>query len=317
MRPFILSFLLLHLHSANSFQFFWNGASPSPASASPSTTKFDSHRLFPLSDGTLLPSPAFGAGSVWKGENVTEIVLSALNQGYRHLDNAAFYANQESVADAIRASAIPRGELYLTSKYDRLNGQGPEQELYDTLRKLNTTYLDLYLIHVPQFGADRSIWPTFESFVHRGLVRSIGVSNYLASDLERLLASESLTIVPAVNQIKLHLYNQLEMKATIELCRRKQIQIAAYSTLTSLTTRHGGKADRVVEKIAERHQITEGQTILKWADQKDWAIVSTSGKDYRQKQQLQVFEAHFPKLSKKEMKVMEHMGRKQEKKDHH
>ncbi|SCV73420.1 BQ2448_7346 [Microbotryum intermedium] len=302
------SLLLLHAGAVTSLQIPFTSRTRSP-------TKFASHRLFTLSDETILPSPAFGVGSVWKGENVTEIVLSALKQGYRHVDNAAFYANQESVADAIRASGLKREELYITSKYDRLHGKGPEDELHDTLTKLNTTYLDLYLIHTPQFGADPWIWPVFESFVHRGLVRSIGVSNYLVADLEKLLASNSLTIAPAVNQIRLHLYNQVEMHATVEWCRRHGIQIAAYATLTSLTTRHGGQVDNVVEKIAKRHGITEGQTIMKWADQKDWAIVTTSGKDYRQKEQLQVFEADFPSLSKKERAKMERKGRKQEKED--
>ncbi|KAL8291462.1 hypothetical protein RQP46_002440 [Phenoliferia psychrophenolica] len=262
---------------------------------------FAGHELLPLNDGTFFPSPAFGVGSIWKHTNVTDLVIGALEVGYRHIDNAAFYATEEDVARAIRHVGLRRDEVYLTSKYDGLEGRDLETEFMDSLRKLDTPYLDQYLIHNPYLAPDPSlIWPVLESLVKRGLVRTIGVSNYNSTFLSTLLSMPDLKIPPAVNQIRYHAYLTIEQSPAVHLAKRHKVLTAAYSALTPLTTATGGPMDEVLEGIAEGEGMTTAQVLLEWTREQKLAVVTTSGNSGRQKEQLEVFGPDFPSLSSKD-----------------
>ncbi|KAM0754513.1 Aldo/keto reductase [Meredithblackwellia eburnea MCA 4105] len=272
---------------------------------------FPGHTLIALNDGTFFPSPAFGVGSAFFGQNVTDVVKLALKTGYRSLDNAAVYGNEEYVGEAIRQSGIPRDQLYITTKYDFLNGETVEVEVQKSLQKLGIDYIDLYLIHFPRVAVDPlTTWRSFESLVTSGTVRSIGVSNYGVEDLNTVL--QLAEIKPAVNQIRYHLYNTVEQDPVVELGRKEGIVSAAYSSLTPITKEPGGPVDDVLEEISEKEGITEGQVILDWVKGKGIAVVTTSGKDYRQKEQLDVFSSSFPELTKKEVQTLEKAGLKRQ-----
>ncbi len=162
-----------------------------------------------LNDGTTIPQLGFGVFKV-DPEQTERIVSDALEVGYRHIDTAAIYRNEEGVGKAIAASGIPRDELYITTKLYN-NDQGT-QSAFDamdlSLQKLGLDYVDLYLIHWPSPKQDRYVesWKALEQLKANGKTRSIGVSNFLVPHLERVIA-ESDT-VPAVDQIERHPYLQ-------------------------------------------------------------------------------------------------------------
>jgi diketogulonate reductase-like aldo/keto reductase len=164
-------------------------------------TAFPGHQLLKLNDGSSLPSPAFGVGSVHKFENVTDLVLSAFANGYRALDNSPFYSNEDTAGLAIASSGIAREALYVVSKWDAMHGQNVRKEVEASLLKLGTSYLDNLYIHFPQLATNLTdIWRQFEDVVDQGLTRTISVSNFNETVLAGLL--EHARIKPAVNQVR-------------------------------------------------------------------------------------------------------------------
>lgn len=206
------------------------------------------------------------------------------------------YGNEKSVGDAIRASGIKRDELYITTKYDHLNGSSVEKEFQASLHKVRFTaraldlniaetvslqlgvaYIDLLMIHFPRAAehCPLDVWRSFESLVHRGLVRSIGVSNYGLTNLAALYdVPGGLVVPPAVNQVSFHAYDQLTLHAALAFGKDKGIRTAAYSSLTPLTKQPGGKADTVVQKIANKRGWTASQVLLAWVKAKEVAVVT-------------------------------------------
>ncbi|KAL8284053.1 hypothetical protein RQP46_005166 [Phenoliferia psychrophenolica] len=266
---------------------------------------FVNHTLLPLNDGNFLPSPAFGVGSAFYQQNATEAAME-LSGFVGGIDG-----NEESVGEAMRLEGIPREELYITTKYDYLDSEDVKVEFQKSLTKLGVSYIDLYLIHFPQFAPDPAkVWSAFESLVERNLVRSIGVSNYEVANLTVILSFAK--IKPAVNQIRFHPYNQLLQAPVVKLGDEHGIITAAYSSLTPITKEPGGPFDKVMEKVAKKEKITIGQVVLDWVKSQGIAVVTTSGKDYRQKEQLDVFGPSFPALSKKEIKHLTKAGIKGE-----
>lgn len=172
-----------------------------PANGDRPQTAFPGHQLLKLNDGSSLPSPAFGVGSVHKFENVTDLVLSAFANGYRVVDDAPFYANEETTGLAIAASGIAREALYVSSKWDGLHGQNVRKEIEASLEKLGTNYLDGLYVHFPQLATNLTdIWRQFEDVLDEGLTRTISVSNFNETVLAGLL--EHARYKPAVNQVR-------------------------------------------------------------------------------------------------------------------
>lgn len=257
-----------------------------------------------LNDGHKAPRIAYGAGSVWKREDVTPYVLQALREGFDHLDNAQYYGNEKYVGAAIEQSGLSRKDLFITSKF----GFGDVDEaIAASLSNLGIDYLDLYLIHNP-ISADGDIpgtWAGLERVHARGQAVSIGVSNFEVSHLEELLASAN--VVPAVNQIQLHPYNYAEQLSTIQLCAEKGIVIEAYSSLTPITKTPGGPVDAPLARAAARIGGTPAQVIFQWLRQKGFMIVTTSGKAERLQEYLAV--PSLPSLSDDEVKDIEEGGK--------
>ncbi|WP_329179219.1 aldo/keto reductase [Streptomyces sp. NBC_01477] len=213
-----------------------------------------------LNNGTSIPQVGFG---VWPltDEQAYTAVTHALHAGYRHIDTARAYRNEAGVGRAVRDSAIPRREVFLTTKLWNAD-QGYESTLraFDTsLRLLGTDYLDLYLIHWPAPEHDLYVtsYKALERIYAEGRARAIGVSNFTAATLDRLLAETG--VVPALNQIELHPYlPQRRMRA---LAAERSIATEAWSPLAQ-----GGAllGEPVLTSLAEKYGKSPAQIVLRW-----------------------------------------------------
>lgn len=219
----------------------------------------DETQLVTLNNGVRIPQLGFGVFQV-PPSDTQRAVEQAIEIGYRHIDTAAAYNNETGVGAAIRASGLPREDLFVTTKL-RNGEHGYESALTaydDTLRRLGLDYVDLYLVHWPNPAADRYVesWRALERIYADGRVRAIGVSNFLPEHLDRLAKESDVT--PAVNQIELHpSYQQRDL---IELCRDRSIRVEAYSPLGQ-----GTDLDhQVVARIAHEHRVTAAQVVLRW-----------------------------------------------------
>jgi diketogulonate reductase-like aldo/keto reductase len=181
----------------------------------------------PLNDGHLIPQLGLGVWQIRAGASCEAAVLAALEAGYRLIDTAAMYGNEESVGTAIRTSGIPRENIFVTTKLWNSDHGNPERALDTSLRKLKLDYVDLYLIHYP-VRERRQSWRVLEALRAEGKARSIGVSNFTIRHLTELLAQTKT--IPAVNQVELHPY--LYQRELIDCCTAKGIIVEAYSPLT-------------------------------------------------------------------------------------
>ena len=212
-----------------------------------------------LNSGVEIPQVGFGVFQI-PPEATQQAVENAIEAGYRHIDTAAAYNNEAGVGAAVRASGLPREQLFVTTKL-RNGDQGYESAIRaysDSLGRLGLDYADLYLIHWPNPAAGRFVdsWRGLEQVYQRGEVRSIGVSNFLPEHLDRL-RSETET-PPAVNQVELH--PTFQQRDLVRLCQERDIAIEAYSPLG----RGQDLEDPVVTGIARDRGVSPAQVILRW-----------------------------------------------------
>ncbi|AYV55241.1 aldo/keto reductase [Leptospira kmetyi] len=241
--------------------------------------------------------PIFGLG-VWKtksGKECTEAVLNALEAGYRHIDTAKIYSNEEDVGKAIRESGIPRKEIFITTKLWNAD-QGSDKArkaLESSLEKLGIDQVDLYLIHFPVTSKRMDSWKELERAYHDKLCRSIGVSNYTITHLAELLKDSQIT--PAVNQVEYHPFlNQVDL---FDYCKKHKIQLEAYSPLA-----HGQKIeDPKIAKIAKQYGKTPAQILIRWAIEQDIVVIPKSVKKERIIENSKVFDF---KISEADMKTL-------------
>ena len=212
-----------------------------------------------LNDGTKIPQFGLGVYQVPEGAETENAVLDALKMGIRHIDTAHAYQNERSVGKAVKASDIPREEIWITTKlWPHEYGEGKTAAAIDKmLARLDTDYIDLLLLH-QQFGDYLGAWKDMEKAVKAGKVRSIGISNFESERLEELC--ESATIKPSVLQVECHPYYQ--QKALKE-------RIAKYGTVIEswYPIGHGDKGligEAVFTKLAEKYGKSNVQVILRW-----------------------------------------------------
>jgi 2,5-diketo-D-gluconate reductase A len=214
-----------------------------------------------LNDGVQIPQLGFGVWQVDAGTEAEQAVARALEAGYRHIDTAQMYGNEESVGKAIAASGIPRDQLFVTTKAnnDRHGRAEAVKALDESLTTLGLDHVDLYLIHWPQPKRDEYVetWRGFEDAKAAGKTRSIGVSNFQVPHLDRL-AAETDT-VPAVNQVELH--PDFGQAALREYHHAHGIATEAWSPLGQ-----GGPLlkDELVTALAEKYGQTPAQIVLRW-----------------------------------------------------
>lgn len=240
-----------------------------------------------LNDGNDIPQLGYGVFKV-PPVDTARMVAQAFEVGYRHIDTAAIYGNEEGVGDAIAASGIPRDELFITTKLwnDRHHDDEPAAAIAESLERLRLDSIDLYLVHWPTPAKDDYVhaWEKLIELRDRGLTRSIGVSNHLVPHLERIVAATG--VVPAVNQIELHpAYQQREIT---DWAAAHGVAIESWGPLGQ------GKYDlfgaEPVAAAASAHGKSPAQTVLRWHLQKGFIVFPKSVRRTRLAENLDVFD---------------------------
>ena len=247
---------------------------------------------YTLANGVKIPCIGFGTWQTPNGEVAVSSVLSALEAGYRHIDTAQGYGNEESVGIAVKQSGIDRKELFLTSKLTN-SEHGYEKTLAafeTTLEKLGTDYLDLFLIHWPNpiafrdhwQEANAGTWKAFEELYRSKRIRAIGISNFRPRHMEEL--SRTAEIAPMVNQIRLCPGDTQD--EVVEYCRTHNILLEAYSPLGV------GKIFEVPEMkaLAEKYQKSIAQICIRWSLQRGYLPLPKSVTPSRIRENTQVFD---------------------------
>jgi 2,5-diketo-D-gluconate reductase A len=233
-----------------------------------------------LADDSKMPLLGLGVWQVPDGPECENAVRWALEVGYRHIDTAQAYGNEESVGRALRESGIPREQVFLTTKFYPARDD-PDAEAQRSLRRLGVDQLDLYIIHWPQ-GGPTWAWPGMERAREHGYARSIGVSNFSAAELEQVVAIASTP--PVVNQFQLSAFEY--RRGLIEECARREIAVVAYSSLG--TGRH--LSDPVVVEVAGRNDRTPAQVLLRWCLQRDACVIPKSTRRERIEENARLFD---------------------------
>ncbi|OBI98945.1 aldo/keto reductase [Mycobacterium asiaticum] len=240
-----------------------------------------------LNDGNAIPQLGFGVFQI-EPDQTAAAVRAALEVGYRHIDTAQMYGNEKEVGQGIRDAGVDRGDVYITSKLN--NGFHRPDDAHrafdETLSKLGSDYVDLFLIHWPlpmlYDGDFVSTWNTLEEFARDGRARSIGVSNFQPDHLDRL--AEGSQTVPAVNQIEVHPYLTNERVRTYN--REHGIATEAWSPIAQ------GKVldDEVISRIAGKLGKTPAQVVLRWHIQRGDIIFPKSVSPERVKSNFEIFD---------------------------
>ena len=233
-----------------------------------------------LADGNEIPLLGLGVWQVPNGPECVNAVRWALEFGYRHIDTAQAYGNEESVGQALRESGVPREDVFITTKFQPRR-RDPVAEAESSLRRLGVDYVDLYIVHWPRGGPTRA-WPGMERARERGYARSIGVSNFGASELDRV--SAAATVVPVLDQVQFSPFEY--RRALLEACDRLGVTLEAYSPLG--TGRH--LADATVNRIAEALGRTPAQVLLRWCVQRQIPVLPKSTRRERIEENAQIFD---------------------------
>ncbi|ENK1244510.1 aldo/keto reductase [Clostridium botulinum] len=241
-----------------------------------------------LSNGVKMPWLGFGTYKVEDGNTVISSVKEALKIGYSHIDTASYYGNEEGVGTAIKENGVPREDIFLVSKVWN-SDQGYDKTLksfQDSIKKLGTDYLDLFLIHWPQ-PLSKETWKALEKLYKEGSVKAIGVSNFLVDHLKWLL--EDAEIKPMVNQVEFH--PRLIQKDLIEFCRKNSIQLEAWSPLMR------GKVFQIelLQDLAKKYDKTISQIVLRWDLQMGVVTIPKSVTPSRIKENADIFDFEISK----------------------
>lgn len=240
--------------------------------------------LINLNDGYKIPQVGLG---VWKVKDQSEFNTAfnaAMAAGYRHVDSAQAYDNEQFLGEAVRQSGLKREEIFITTKIKVQNfGQKQVTKSFDeSLQKLQMDHVDLLLLHFPVTFLRKKAWLELEQIQAADKAKSIGVSNYTIRHLEDMKSYAG--IVPAVNQVELHIF--LQQPELVEYCRERDIVIEAYSPLA-----HSKEMDNeVVAKIAKKHGKSYAQIMLRWLVEQDFAVLPKSVTPSRIKENIDIFD---------------------------
>ncbi len=233
-----------------------------------------------LADGAQMPWLGLGVWQVPDGGDCENAVRWALELGYRHIDTAQAYGNEESVGRALRDSGVPREQIFLTTKFYPAHDD-PAAEAERSLRRLGVDYVDLYIIHWPQGGSTWA-WPGMERACERGHARSIGVSNFSATELAEVIGVASTP--PVVNQVQFSPFEY--RRGLLAACAEHDLALEAYSPLG--TGKH--LDDPKVTEISERVGRTPAQVLLRWCIQREAIVIPKSTHRERIEENAQIFD---------------------------
>ena len=235
---------------------------------------------WPLSDANEIPLLGLGVWQVPDGRECADAVRWALEIGYRHIDTAQAYGNEQSVGQGLRESGVPREEIFITTKFYPAR-EDPAAEAEKSLRRLGVDQVDLYIIHWPQ-GGPTWAWPGMERARELGYTKSIGVSNFSATELEDVIAAGS--VPPVANQVQFSPFEY--RRGLLEACERRSVALEAYSPLG--TGRHIDHA--TVREIAERLGRTPAQVLIRWCLERQIPVIPKSTHRERIEENAQVFD---------------------------
>ena len=257
---------------------------PSLIASRPETNLLISNsRTYTLNSGAKIPAVGLGT---WRSKpnEVTQAVEAALKAGYRHIDTAQAYGNEAEVGAGLKASGVPRGDIWLTTKLDNPWHKRAAEALDQSLERLGTDYLDLWLMHWPSSSDPddlkkhypdwdfRDTWREMQKLHAAGKVRNIGVSNFGIQNLEKLLSSPDCKTVPAVNQVELHPSNP--SPKLVAFNTSKGIHTTGYSNLGSVGSPL--ESNKALLAVAEDKGKTPQQVMLMWGLQKGWSVIPKS-----------------------------------------
>ncbi|CAI6025127.1 unnamed protein product [Clonostachys chloroleuca] len=260
-----------------------------------------------LNDGKEIPIVGYGLGTAnYKNdpnssidESLIELTKQAILTGYRHLDGAEVYGNEQELGAGIKAAGVPREELFVTTKINA-NQKKNALEAFDiSLKKLGLEYVDLYLLHGPWFADTEAElqerWAQLETIKESGRAKSIGVSNFLQEHIETIL--KTAKIPPAVNQIEYHPY--LQHGDLVPFLKKNNITVESYSPLTPITTAKGGPVEPYWKELAKKYGVTESDIGLRWILDQGVVVVTTSSKTSR----LEGYLSNLPKFKLTEEEI--------------
>jgi 2,5-diketo-D-gluconate reductase A len=251
-----------------------------------------------LADGNEIPMLGLGVWQVPNGPECVNAVRWALEVGYRHIDTAQAYGNEESVGRGLRESGVAREDVFITTKFYPARTD-PAVEAEGSLSRLGVDQVDLYIVHWPQ-GGPTWAWPGMEQARERGYTRSIGVSNFSVSELEQVMAAAS--IAPVVNQVQFSPFKY--RRALLEACEQRGVVLEAYSPLG--TGRH--LSDPKVNQIAQRIGRTPAQVLLRWAVQHQLPLLSKSTHRERIEENAQIFDFDLAPEEMAELDALDETG---------
>ena len=247
-----------------------------------------------LNNEIEIPYLGLGTYAIRRRKEVDRAIHTAFDAGYRLIDTAAAYYNEKEIGEAIKSSSVSREEIFITTKLDNFD-HGYKQALkaFETsLKKLDTDYVDLYLIHWPVRGRNES-WKAMEELLKQGKCRSIGVSNYMIHHIEDLKKNSS--VLPAVNQIE---FNPFVFEREVkEYCQNLGVVVEAYTPIA----RGRQFKHREIRKLSEKYGKTQAQLMLRWELQHNVIVIPKSSNPGRIKENADIFDFN---ISDEDMKVL-------------
>ena len=239
-----------------------------------------------LNNGVEIPVVGLGVFRMEDKKEAYNSVRKAIDLGYRHIDTAMIYENEEPVGRAIRESGVNREDIFLTTKlWNDDIADGNEQKAIETsLKKLGLDYVDLYLVHWPIKDKYVSVWKQMEKFAQSGKAHTVGVSNYTEKQLKEIIDLGSL--IPAVNQIELHPY--LSQKPLVEFCNQHNIKVESWSPFCA--NKNNLLQEPILKEVGEKYAKSSAQIVLRWNIERGLIVIPKSSNPQRQKENLDVFD---------------------------
>ena len=262
-----------------------------------------------LNNGVKMPQLGFGVFQVPDLRECEQAVLDAIDSGYRLIDTAAAYHNEEAVGAAIKKSGVAREELFITSKLwvSDASYERAKKGIETSLNKLGLDYIDLYLLHQP-YGDVIGAWKALEEAYHAGKVRAIGVSNFYADQLKNLILT--CDVKPVINQIEVNPWYQ--QKQEIKLNQAEDIRVEAWAPFAE--GKHNIFQNEVLAEIGQKYGKANGQVILRWLMQRGIVVIPKSVHKNRMEENFDVFDFELSdedmqtiaKLDKNESQFFDH-----------